>query len=147
MGRRLVHTSKRNIVVMLQSVDGLDLSTNVKLLCSLVQVLHGWVLWIAAKDLLRLKVLIWLVNIVDSQDGQVAIITEIPKSQSGSWCNAVIGDSLLRDIESDGHGEDVSVEKAVVGNNTTSCISCGNIVYGVYYLPIVISLVHETWCF
>lgn len=105
-----MHTSKCDVVVVLQSVDSLDLSTNVELLGSFVQVLDGWVLWVAAKDFLRLKVLVWLVDIVDSQDSQVAVITEIAKSQSGPWCNAEIGDSLLRRIECDWHGEDVSVE-------------------------------------
>lgn len=88
-------TSKRNIIVVLQSVDSLDLSTNVELLSSLVQVLDSWVLWVTAKDLLGLNLLVWLVDIVDGENGKVAIITEVAKSNSGSWRNAEIGDSLL----------------------------------------------------
>lgn len=90
----LLLTSKRNIIVVLQSVDSLDLSTNVELLSSLVQVLDSWVLWVTAKDLLGLNLLVWLVDIVDGENGKVAIITEVAKGNSRSWCNAMIGNSL-----------------------------------------------------
>ena len=88
-------TSKRNIIVMLQSVDSFDLSTNVELLSSLVQVLDSWVFWVTTKDLLGLNLLVWLVDIVNGENGKVAIITEVAKSDSGSWCNTEFGDGLF----------------------------------------------------
>lgn len=49
-------TSESNIVVVLESVDGIDLSTNVEVLGSVVKVADSWVLWVAAKDLLCLNI-------------------------------------------------------------------------------------------
>lgn len=108
---------------MLQSVDGLDLSANVELLCRLIQVLDCRMLWVTTEHLLGLQFFVWLVNIINGQDGQVAIITEIAESDSGSRCNAEFGDSLLGGIESDWHGKKVPIEEAVVGNDTTMFVS------------------------
>jgi hypothetical protein len=47
-------TSERDIVVVLKSVDGIDLSSDVELLNGVVEVLDGWMLLVAAKDLLCL---------------------------------------------------------------------------------------------
>ena len=50
-----VLTSKTDIVVVVQSVESIELSTNVELLCSLKEVLDGWVLRIASKYLLSFQ--------------------------------------------------------------------------------------------
>ena len=47
-------TAERDIVVVVQLVDGLDLSTNVELLDGLVQVLDGRVLNVTTEDELSL---------------------------------------------------------------------------------------------
>lgn len=47
-------TSEGDIVVVLEPLDGIDLSANVELVCGLVEVFDSWVLWVAAEDLLGL---------------------------------------------------------------------------------------------
>ena len=47
-------TSESDIVVVLQSVDSIELTTNVELLCGLVQKLYSWVVLITAENFLGL---------------------------------------------------------------------------------------------
>jgi hypothetical protein len=54
LAMRIVLTSESDIVVVLESVDGIDLSANVELLCGVIEISDRWVLWVAAKDILGL---------------------------------------------------------------------------------------------
>lgn len=47
-------TAQRNIVVVVQFVDGVNFTTDVEFLGGLVQVLDGWVLGITTEDQLAL---------------------------------------------------------------------------------------------
>lgn len=47
-------TSQSNVIVVVQLVDGLDLSSHVKLLCGVVEVANGGVLRVSTEDLLGL---------------------------------------------------------------------------------------------
>lgn len=51
---QIVLTSEGNIIVMLESVNGINLSSNIKLLGGLVEIFDCWMFWVAAKDLLCL---------------------------------------------------------------------------------------------
>lgn len=66
-------TSERDIVVMLKSVDGIDLSSDIELLNGVVEVLDGWMLLVTAKDLLcllrpgcRVSIYFWERHIVEA---------------------------------------------------------------------------------
>ena len=47
-------TSESDIVVVLQSVDSIKLTTDIELFCGVVQVLYSWVILITAENLLGL---------------------------------------------------------------------------------------------
>lgn len=54
-------------------------------------------------------VLVWLVNIVDSDDGKIAIITEVTKCNSSTWLYSQPVDFRLREIKRDRDGEEVAI--------------------------------------
>lgn len=58
--------------------------------------------------------LVGAVNIVNGQDGQVAVVTEVTQGDAGTGLELVVVDDLLADVEGDGHGEDVAIGKAAV---------------------------------
>ena len=119
--------SKRNVVIVVETVDSLDLTTNIVFFCLVHQVLDGWVFWITAKDLLTLKSLVWLVDIIDCKNGQVAIIAEISESDSGSGLDISGIDDLLANIQADGHAKKSPIRKSEVFDHA-----------------IVVLLVHKT---
>lgn len=53
--------------------------------------------------------LVGSVDIIDGQDGQVAVIPEIAKSHPGACFQTRVLDGLLGEIEGDWHGEQVSI--------------------------------------
>jgi hypothetical protein len=118
-----------DIVVVLQAVDGLELTADVVLVDSLVEVLDGGVGHVAVlvEDFPRLLLLVWLVYIVDGDDGEVAVVAEVAKGNASSLLDTDFIDCLFRDIERDGDGEEVAVGETVFGNDT-----------------VVVLLVHET---
>lgn len=133
-------TSEGDIVVVLEPVDSIDLATNVELLCGLVEIFDSWVLWVAAEDLLGLycpgvvladahdcqsagNLLVGLVDVVNGEDGQVAVVTEIAKGNSSTGLEAEIGDQFFGGVEGDGHGEEVAIGEAVVCDDSVLSIS------------------------
>jgi hypothetical protein len=72
--------------------------------------------------------LVGAVDVVNGQDGQVAVITEITQGDARTSLELVLVDGLLGGVEGNGHGEDVAIGKAVVLADT------GN--------PLVIALPH-----
>lgn len=58
--------------------------------------------------------LVGTVDVVNGQDCQVAVITEITEGDSGAGLQFVIVDNLLGDVEGNGHGKDVAIRKAAV---------------------------------
>jgi hypothetical protein len=108
---------------MHQPVDGLNLSTNVELLSAVPQDLNPWVLLVTTKDLLGLLVLVRPVHIVDGDNGEVAVVTEVAESNASGGLDAELVDGGLGDVEADGHREEVAIGQAVVGNDTGRCIS------------------------
>lgn len=65
--------------------------------------------------------LVRLVDIVDSQDGEVAIVAEVTESDASSWLDAEIFDSFFKRVEADGHTPKVAVCKAAVLDNAAWC--------------------------
>lgn len=88
-------TAQSNVVVVVELVDGLDLSTDVEFLDGVVQVFDSGVLLVTAEDKLCLlgpvtaqlainlsssrekSSLVRSIDIVDGENGQVAVITEV----------------------------------------------------------------------
>lgn len=124
---------------MLETADGLDLSTDVELAGSLVQVGNSRVLLVTAKDLLGLELpvkedvisgwsggiawrvgaqrknsLVGPVDVVDGQDGQVAVVTEIAQGDALAALEAELINGLLRQVEGDGHGEESAIGETVL---------------------------------
>lgn len=67
--------------------------------------------------------LVGTVDIVNGQDGQVAVVTEVTQGDTSTSLELLLVDELLGGIESDGHGEDIAIGKAVVLNNTVHLVS------------------------
>lgn len=124
---------------MLKAVYGINLSTNVELLSSVVKILHSWVVLISAEYLLCLDLpvyeleydvqkgrvcpLVRLVDIVHGDNGKISIITEIAQCVSSRWLNAQLFDCFFRQIEGDWHREKVSICETVFGNDTGNNVS------------------------
>jgi len=81
-------TSQCHVVVVHQPVNSLELSTNVELLNIFPQLLDRWVLLITTEDLFGLEILVRAVYIVDSEDGKVAVVTEIAEGNAGGRLDA-----------------------------------------------------------
>lgn len=73
-------------------------------------------------------ILVRTVDIVNGQNGQVTVISEVAQGDPGTSLEVAIGNGLLRDIEGDGHGEEVSIGQTAVFADTA---------------PVL--LVHEAW--
>ena len=111
--------SESDVVVVHQTVNGIDLATNVEVTSSSVQVLDGRVsLIVSTKDLDSLLLLVGAVDVVDSNDGQVAVISEVTEGDTGTRLCLDFVNCLLEDIKTDGHGEKVAVDKTVVVDHT-----------------------------
>lgn len=131
-------TSQRNVIVVLQSPNGINLSSNVELVSSAEEVFHSRMFLIAAKNLLGFlgpaelsmespflsssDLLVWLVDILDVNDSQIAVVTEIAQCNACSRFYAELLDQCFGDVESNGHGEEVAVRKAVILNNAIARI-------------------------
>lgn len=62
--------------------------------------------------------LVGAVDVVNGQDGQVAVVTEVTQGDAATGLQLESIDFLLGDVEGDGHGEDIAIGKAVVSNDT-----------------------------
>lgn len=103
---------------MLETVDGLKLTTNVELLSGVKEVLDtGVSVIVAAKDLLGLVDLVRSVDILDSQDSKVSVVTEIAESDASTSLDTELVDLGLVNIEVDRHGEEGAVSETVVLDN------------------------------
>lgn len=111
-------TAKSDVVVVVELVDSIELSSNVVLLSGVVEVANGGVLLVTTKDLLGLDLLVGLVDILDGDDGQVAVVTEVTESDTGTGLNSELLNLLLGDIEGNGDGEEGSIGHAAVGDNS-----------------------------
>lgn len=58
--------------------------------------------------------LVGAVDVVNGQDGQVAVITEVTQGDARTSLELVVADGLLGGVEGDGHGEDVAIGKTAV---------------------------------
>ena len=112
-------TSESDVVVVHQTVNGIDLATNVEVASSSVQVLDGRMgLIVSTKDLDSLLLLVGAVDVVNSNDGQVTVISEVTEGDAGTGLCLDFVNCLLEDIKTDGHGEKVAVDKTVVVDHT-----------------------------
>lgn len=62
--------------------------------------------------------LVGAVDIVDGQDGQVAVITKVTQGDAATGLQLEGIDFLLGDVEGNGHGEDIAIGKAAVLTDT-----------------------------
>lgn len=62
--------------------------------------------------------LVGAVDVVDGQDGQVAVITEIAQGETRAGLELELADGLLGGVEGDRHGENVAIGKTAVLANT-----------------------------
>lgn len=60
------------------------------------------------------NVLVWLVDVLDRQDGQVAVITVVAQGKPGTGLDAEPLDLGLVDVERDGHAEEGAIGQTVV---------------------------------
>lgn len=95
--------------------------------------------------------LVGAVDVVNGQDGQVAVVTEVTQGNAGTGLELVVVDDLLADIEGDGHGEDVAISKAAVladAVHTPSVLFVlslhSNRIICSEDIPVIVGLVHET---
>ncbi len=115
--------SKLDVVVVSGLGDGLNFTTDVEFLDGLVEVGDGRVSEvIGTEDSLGLTNLVDGVDVGDGKDGDGVVVTRVTESDTGTLLETEGLDLLLVDIESDRHGEEVSIgqthglETAVVVN-------------------------------
>lgn len=105
-------------IVVLETVNSLKLTTNVELLSGVKEVLDtGVSVIVAAEDLLGLVDLVRSVDILDSQDSKVSVVTEIAESDASTSLDTELVDLGLVNIEVDRHGEEGAVSETVVLND------------------------------
>lgn len=64
------------------------------------------------------ELLVRTVDIVNGQNGQVPVISEVTQGDTRTGLEVIIGDGLLGDIEGDGHGEEVSISQTDIFTDT-----------------------------
>lgn len=62
-------------------------------------------------------ILVGSVDILNSEDSEVSVVTEISEGDSGTGLDSQLLDVLLINVEVDGHGKEVAIDKAVVLND------------------------------
>jgi hypothetical protein len=89
--------AETDIVVVLQTVDGLDLTTDIVLLDRLVEVLDGRMrdVVVLVKNLPGLLLLVWLVYVVNGEDGKVAVVAEVTEGNAGALLDADLVNGLF----------------------------------------------------
>jgi hypothetical protein len=68
-------------------------------------------------------ILVWLVYIVDGDDGEMSIIPEIAQSESRSWLDLQLINQPFRNIQRDGNGEEAAVCESDILDDTISLVS------------------------
>jgi len=120
---------------MHETVNGFELSTNVRILSAVEQVLDRRMLRVTTKDMLGLLApallsksshrtdptsrdsLVRLIDISDGHNGQVADITEVTERNSSTGLDTKLGDLVVRYVEADRHAEEVAICKALLLND------------------------------
>ena len=102
---------------MVQAMDGIDFSAHVKILCSFEEILDGWMLFIASKDVFGFLAFVRLVHIVNGDDGKVAIVPKVSKCQSRTRLDLEGVNTLLRDVERDGYAKESAICEPCVFDN------------------------------
>lgn len=64
--------------------------------------------------------LVGTVDIINGQDSQVPVVTEVTQGNASAGLEVVVGDGLLGDIEGNGHREEVAIGKTDVFADTWS---------------------------
>ena len=64
--------------------------------------------------------LVWLVDIIDGNDSEIAVVAEVTKSNSSSWLDAHFINRLFGEVEANWHGEEVAIGEAVILDNAAS---------------------------
>lgn len=64
--------------------------------------------------------LVGTVDVINGQDSQVPVVTEVAQGNASTGLKIVVGDGLLGGIESDGHREEVAIGKTDVFADTWS---------------------------
>jgi hypothetical protein len=116
-----------DIVVVLQAVDGLNFASDVVFSRLVEEVFDSGVVWVTSKDLLGLLLLVRFVDVLDGDDGEVAVVARVPQDHAGPGFDTGRVNLGLVQVEVDGDGEKVAVGETVVFHDT-----------------IVILLIHET---
>lgn len=102
--------SQVDVVKVLGRLDGLDLSADVEFLDELSLVRDGGVgRVICAQDLFVFKLEVGLEDVFDGQDGETSVVSGVSKSDTAALGQAELVDLFLRNVESDGHGEEVAI--------------------------------------
>lgn len=73
---------------------------------------------VAVKHLSRLLLFVGPVHIVDGDDSEVAVVTEITERHTRTSLHAHAVNRLLRDIERNRNGKEIAICETVVGYNT-----------------------------
>lgn len=105
----------------------------------------------------RANSLVGAVNVVDSKNSQVTVVTEVTQGDARASLELLLIDNLLASVEGNGHGEHIAISKAVVLTDTMHIVSCrcyrlfaqneGFLIpmgSSVSCIPVVVCLVHET---
>lgn len=64
-----------------------------------------------------MNLLVGLVDVVDGEDGQAAVVSQIAQSDPGAGLEAQLVNLLLVDIQGDGHGEEGAIGQTEGLNN------------------------------
>lgn len=100
------------------------------------------------EDMLDLPV--GLVDILDGEDGKVAVVSEVAEGDARTGLDGEGVDLLLGDIESDGHGKESAIGETVVLDDSAPIVLVTSIFSGaslvrMFNVPIVVLLGHETY--
>lgn len=74
------------------------------------------------KSEIEMSLLVSLVDVLDGEDGQTAVVSQIAQRDSGAGLDAELVNLLLVDIQSDGHGEEGAIGQTEGLNDTISDI-------------------------
>lgn len=130
-------TSQGNIVVMHETVNGIEFSSDVIVLRALIEMFDGRMilvpteyhlcLFLPVKLYERLEQrpdnelenfsLVWPVYVLNVHDGQVAVVTEVSEGDAGTWFDSKIVDGLLRHIKGYGHAEEIAIRQTFLVDN------------------------------
>lgn len=96
----------------------------------------------------KFHILVRTVDVVNGQDSKVPVISEVAQDNARTGLEAVVVDGVLRDIEGDGHGEEVSIGQAFIFANTVddkqSVLLFIPVLGRIRNIPSPVLFVHET---